>query len=377
MRILKPGQVTNATNPGLVFYHQVQGALVDPFSLGFAIYDISTEEKQLAPVQVYPDPDDADMIELDTSENSADRISKGVFSASFTMPDLATELTPGVSYGQHEVRWYWRANSSDTEREAAQTFDVLDIAPPNNRPVYVLPSYMREQGVPTSGPLAVSNVRLLNAITKASEYIEMVTNRFFEPRSMAMKVDGRGSNAQLISVPIVGIDEIQYAASRIALSDILQDVTSYRVYNRHLSGLVEPDDRHDPKIELYGLRDVPLYIDLDIVFPRGRQNVSITGVFGYTDPDGTPFGCTPTLLQECAARLTLRNLVKLTDVGGQHDLLFATRITSERTRDQAVSYATPSGGGDSAGAAMGAFTGDPRIDHLLNFFSAPPFLGSA
>ena len=60
----------------------------------------------------------------------------------------------------------------------------------------------------------------------------------------------------------------------------------------------QPDDREDPKIVLRWVDESSKRLALGVsgmlTFPKGTQNIQVTGVFGYTDYDGS--GRTPILI---------------------------------------------------------------------------------
>ncbi len=242
-------------------------------------------------------------------------------------------------------------------------------APSTRAPLYALPSDLRAEGLTTS---MASDVRLYTSLLLASKQFEQFTGRFFEPRYLTLTLDGNGSVAVLLDQPIVALDELLFASITLFLSELPIDATAYRVYNRHLAGLVTPDDRLNPRLELYGIEDyVATFALQGARFPRGKQNVQVKGVFGYTDPDGTPFGSTPTLVNHAVKLLALRLSRKLVSAGRSQGFT-AHLITEEHTRDQGVSFTRP----PTLGSALGSFTGDPEIDGLICMFQRPLTLGA-
>jgi len=121
-------------------------------------------------------------------------------------------------------------------------------------------------------------------------------------------------------------------------------------------------------LELVNEEDVHLGLGR-LVWPRGQQNVEARGVFGYTEPDGSPTGRTPELIRRVTMLLVLRELPLLGDVDAREDAQRRFRLTSERTRDQSYTL--------EALRLHGAFTGDPEIDNVLVAFMRPPDLGAA
>jgi hypothetical protein len=106
-----------------------------------------------------------------------------------------------------------------------------------------------------------------------------------------------------------------------------------------------------------------------LVWPRGQQNVTVQGIFGYTEPDGSPTGRTPELIRHATKLLVLRELPLLADIDAREDAQKRYRLTSERTRDQSYTL--------EALRLHGAFTGDPAIDNILVAFARPPDFGAA
>lgn len=112
------------------------------------------------------------------------------------------------------------------------------------------------------------------------EVVKLFTNRNFELRSVTMLVDGQGENYVFLPVAINSISAISETdEGSIALSEVM-------IYNREI-----PDDRGNPRI-----------VRLAGTFPKGNQNVSITGIFGYVDPD-SPDKFPPEPLLEVVMRL--------------------------------------------------------------------------
>lgn len=112
-----------------------------------------------------------------------------------------------------------------------------------------------------------SDEDLLELETRVWETIMLFTNRVFENRNRTLKLDGNGLNTLHLPVEISTISSVTIGGSTTPLVE----GTDYVVYNR-----VVPDDRENPKIVLLRGR-----------FPDGNQNITITGVFGYVDPNSS------------------------------------------------------------------------------------------
>lgn len=364
MFIAAPGTSTSIADaaPLAPFWHQVGGFLRDLYSLEFAIYRASTEAEQNTPVQVFPV---SGRETVDTANpGGVDRLGYGRYAARFTV-DAA--WTPG----RYVLRWFWRSTAGDVEHTSDMPFDVMSVpSPVPFGALYALPSDMRAEGVV---PALATDVRLVQCLSLASRQFEIFTRRLFAPRYLSLTLDGNGSVAVLLDLPIVALDELLFASITLFLSELPIDATAYRVYNRHLSGLTSPDDRQNPRLELYGIEDyVATFALQGARFPRGKQNVQVKGVFGYTDPDGTPFGSTPMLVQQAVKLLAYRSLRKFTNAQ-RAALLTAPFVSEEHTREQGVSFSRPTG----LSSATGAYTGDPEIDTIVTMYRKPPMLGAA
>jgi hypothetical protein len=111
-------------------------------------------------------------------------------------------------------------------------------------------------------------------------------------------------------------------------------------------------------------------------WPTGRQNIQITGVFGFTDPDGTLSGKTPDLIQHATNLLVIRELPPLADTDSRDDIRFRFAITNQRTRDQSISYSPSAGGGPFSASGSGRMTGDAEIDVILERYTRPTKMGA-
>jgi len=95
------------------------------------------------------------------------------------------------------------------------------------------------------------------------EIIELFTNRSFEPVNLTLRLDGIGTNELCLPESIISITSV----SETDLGTLTEG-TDFVVYNRTV-----PSDREDPKLVM-----------LNGVFPKGYQNITVTGKFGYIDP---------------------------------------------------------------------------------------------
>ena len=224
-----------------------------------------------------------------------------------------------------------------------------------------------------------SNAQVIVAITKASRLIEKVTGQWFEPRTRTFKLDIIGSPKEgdpelSLNVPIIAVTKLEILDSDFDLNGML-------IYNRHLTeGLINPDDRDNPRVMFDPNTDLR-FTDIfePLRFSKGRQNVKIEGIFGYTELDSSDpvgetspgsqvplsYGSTPPLIERAAMLLVARYLEPISQGGGSQ---FRTRnnIIEERTRDQMYKLATVSEADGSYGV-----TGDIEVDKILAHYTAP------
>jgi hypothetical protein len=264
---------------------------------------------------------------------------------------------------------------------------------------YATLQQLRDQGV---DPDRVTDAQLLLKIQYASALIERWTGRWFVPKARTFVLDGPGHPLLQIGPPICSITEVRVLGQGslyLSSNDEVVDGLNVRVYNRHLTqGLFDPDDRYNPKIEWlrgdYG-RAIGVYQYGG--WPRGVQNVQVSGWFGFTDPDEAmlpyippsaaptippvppldppayPLGRTPALITQACMMLVARDLIALTDSDARNEQEMAGRMTNLRTRDQSISWgqrlSTTSGG-------TTAYSGDLAIDRIISMFARTPALGA-
>lgn len=211
--------------------------------------------------------------------------------------------------------------------------------------MYASVADLRAEGVTLA---AASDARLEALLTEADAFIDRVTGWFFEPRALTLRLDGRDTPTIEPPVPVVRLDALLLDGAPLSL-----DADDLVVVGAPVA----------PGFDAPGFT-----LRRGRVFTRGDGNVTAVGVWGYTEPDGTPFGGTPFAIRRAAMQLALRVLPKVADADGS--TASAWRLIEERTRDQSYRLAAPLGLGV-------VFTGDPEIDQVLARYRRPPGLGAA
>lgn len=210
---------------------------------------------------------------------------------------------------------------------------------------YATVADLRDEGVRES---EASDARLGLLLKEATAHIDRVTGWFFEPRAGTYRLDGRCTPSVELPVPPIRIDRLT-----IGDSDVSLDPERVVV----VGAPVQPGF-DGPRITFrYGR------------FPRGRGNVVVEGLWGFTEYDGTEIGCVPFAIRRACMMLVLRNLTPLADEAS-FEMRNRARITSERTKDQGYTLSAI-----APGAA--ALTGDPEVDSLLLPYVRPRPIGAA
>lgn len=374
--LLQQGAIVSTTNPELAIWILIDGALADPFSITFAILDVSDAAKTIAPVQVYPPVVDPDPPAPQVVDLVADKVSAGRFVAAY-------EVASDEPAGRHKIRWTVVTVDGAAPRAIEEDFDVIAgaiVAP--GQVLYCSISDMRDEGV-TAAKCADARLQMLIAF--ASRRIEMITGRpAFYPHAETITLDGPQARALRFGEPVIAVTLLE----RLTGDDDAPfevEAGAYTVFNRHISqNLRAPDDRLDPRIAYkqdptlaftgaYERRVTALRRSR--TFLEGAQRYRVTGLFGYTDSDGRSFvGVTPIGIREACKLLVLQTVEKLTKPGNANANGGVQGINSEQTREQSVGYG-PSLQDKIGEAGVGDFTGDAIADQMLSFYAAPPSIG--
>lgn len=362
MPAIARGQTSDCANPILDLFTRFGSTPTDVYSLSYQIFE---KVSFPTPLQVYP-VSGRQTVDL-TDCPSGDRIDPGHYVARWTVPDAE-------ALGTHEIKWFFRAGAGSPEQSFTEEFEVTDLLVGAIAQEYATVQQLRDEGVTTT---QASDSVLHRKIVLMSALINRWTGRWFYPKALTIRLDGKGHPLLQVGPPIISVSEVRLLSQgglTIITDDTVLTPAEFRIYNRHLSqGLLEPDDRNNPKIEWLLFEDFmprPALMTAG-VFPRGVQNIQITGYFGYTDPDGTSSGKTPDLINQACMMMVVRDLPKLANTEARDEQAMRGRMTSLRTRDQSITWAAP------GIKAQSPWTGDPTIDGIIASFRRPPTLGAA
>lgn len=199
--------------------------------------------------------------------------------------------------------------------------------------MYASVNDMRAEGVTQA---QATDERLEQLIDEASRGIDAATGQFFAPRERSFQLDGRGTPTLELPVPIIRLDDLSIDGVPVPLmpSTLL------------VSGApVQP-----------GFDGAYIAFRYGRAFPRGRKNIEVAGLWGYTEDDGTDTGRTPLEIRRACMMLVIRMLPLLADTDATEDARGRWRIVEERTRDQSYKLDR---------IAPGPLTGEPDIDRIL------------
>ncbi len=360
MRGVVKGNVVGLDNPTIFFTFQVEGLLTDPFSLSMQVMDATGG----SPKEVIGET----VLDLSDPPTGV-KLGIGRFHA---IIDTST-----FKLGTHEIRWRHVATTGGPTILTRQRFEVLDPDCYLTDGEFV--GYATTRELQNMG-FNQNKGRLQELINDASHRIEELTARFFEPRFIDLRLNSRGGRRLKPGDPIIGIGTITIELTAVGgvLTQTPIDPGLFKIFNRHLEGVINPDDRDNPRIELFDViprRDRPA-VPLGFKFMPGPLVARIPGVYGYTDPNGSPFGQEPRALARVVAIFAAENAVSPIGGGGLGGAGTTPGIIKKaKTRDQMVEFAVATSG-DAAAALIGPITGNRQVDDVLLRFMRPPHYGA-
>jgi len=341
------GITTSCDIPLLPFFYQVEGILTDVFALRYEVYKVGV----VAEV-------DSGTSTMTLCSAGGHKVSDGYY--------IAPVDTSAFDLGAHEMVWFYTPTDGGTEYTASYRFEVLD-------PAYfrVSASYKSYVGSDVESLTAYPIHTRQQALHAASREVDRLTGRFFSPIHMDVLHSVRPDSSMIwIDQPIIGVSALTIESAGVVVGELQSydlSTESVKVFNRHLANLLTPDDRDNPKIQFSQVGN-PAEGIAPSRFPSGVKNIRITGAFGYTDPDGGPFGMTPLPIVDVVTVLAYRQLVD--PLGSDPFLQNPGRVKMAKTRDQQIAF-------DTSASSSATMTGDARLDNILLDYFRPTHVGSA
>jgi len=212
--------------------------------------------------------------------------------------------------------------------------------------VYATVDDLRAEGITEA---QASDSRLLALIDEASCLIDHVTGWFFEPREMVFRMDGHGVPSIEPPAPPIELSQLRVNGSEMPLDSD----------NLIVIGAPVQAGFYAPRLSLCN----------GLLFPSGQGNIYATGLWGYTEDDGTTTGRVPLAIRRACMLLVLRNLPLLSSEDEVADVRNRWRVIEEKTRDQSYKLDRPQ--------SNTPITSDPEIDSILYRYRRPAGLGAA
>ncbi|HEX2688825.1 MAG TPA: hypothetical protein VHN14_19515, partial [Kofleriaceae bacterium] len=183
------------------------GGRVDrPFSAGAPGVPVTDDAKRANPVQVFPETAGTRAtVNTTVPWPAGDKLGAGHVVARWTPP-------PDEPLGAHELRWFVQSTPGAAEQVVTTDFDVLGAGASSYRSGYALVSDLRAEGVTAT---EATDARLVRLVRLASQYVDRMTGRFFEPRPMTLTLDGSGGRTQLLGHPIICVREVKLGAALV------------------------------------------------------------------------------------------------------------------------------------------------------------------
>jgi hypothetical protein len=199
---------------------------------------------------------------------------------------------------------------------------------------YITPSDLRNEGVTTE---EYTNEYIVGRIALAQEFIEKVTGRFFEKRIFTQIVSGRGHDTLILPHPPISATAI----SEVKISDEVLEADYYSYYMRRYPSM---DDRFSPKIRKLGG-----------IWPKGTDNISVTGSWGFVEDDSGLVA--PPLIKRLCILIVVKELPEASSASGSR----SSDIIEEQLGDYRYKLA-------ETATQRGGLFGDAKIDSLLSMF---------
>jgi len=353
MRGLTKGEQSTVSSPRLTLFSRLGGFLVDIHSGTYIVQNVADAEVEPATIG---------------TETTIDVVAHKLGTGRYA---LLTGDTSTWSYGTHRVIVTYKLSATGVEHTQVIEFEILGAIDWVNGQGYL--GYASTRRIYGDGYALRAEVDVAQLHRRIREYSMLVnswTGRMgFHPIYATLRLEGQDAEALLLEEAVIAIDQITDSYGNA------YEAANYRVYNRHLDG--GPDDRYNPKVDRFVCETQDGRIRVLGSWPQGNQNLLVSGVFGFTDPEPgestveqVSLGTTPDDLARVIGVLISRQLQD--PLVSDPTVQTPGSIRSMRTRDQAVTFGGAAGASGDAGTA-GAMTGDPLLDQILVRYSKPVF----
>jgi hypothetical protein len=338
----------------------VSGVLTDAYSVGFKIFDITGG---LPGTQVFPLTGYEEIVGSDGHFSVGSYYAYDVANTQGWTPELTQTI------GTHRIEWRWKISVDAPYQSGYEDFEVLVQSAGSTTDTYITVQDVRDEGVPEEVDGGPSDAKVLSYIETWQAFIDRATRQWFVPKATIMSINGNESNLLQFSVPIISIDYVKLNDD----SDEL-DTDLYRVYN----GIVNPDDRRNPRIKLVASTNRDIYTRPygRLLFRKGEQNQEIKGVWGYVEEDGT----TPKLIQRALTKLVIEKL--MTPIYESTPSTLAPMppllgpLLEERTDGHEMKYGYAGGAIKPRAPGLIGITQDQEILDIIRLYKGPIGIGA-
>ena len=321
------GETSSCAAPRLDVWTSVGEDLVDVVALSYQIRDVSGE----APVVRFPGAGGFAEVDVGACPDG-DRLALGHYVARWTVGD-------GEPLGSHEIVWKAQIAEGAEIVQWSEEFEVVAGEGAGDSSGYATVADLRAEGVSLA---MASDLRLEALIDEASREIDGYCRQFFSARLRTLKLDGTGTDTLYMPAPVIRLDSVAIAGvdfSESALAALL-------VYG----GAPKAEPR----------RESSRIVRETGRWTKGKRNVEVVALLGYTEDDGTESGRVPRAIRRACTLLALKRVAPLVE---GDDPRVAHRMTDIRNKQQSVSLA-------KVRPDEAPYTGDPEIDSILLRYTA-------
>jgi len=339
----------------LDFYHvNNEGRLVDANKVEFTIH---TED---GATQKFPATGRADV-------TTAGKLSTGRYWVYDT--DNTQAFNPNTSPAaaldintRYRITWYWTETATSAEQSMVQYFDV--VANNTGLPFFQYATIVdyRRAGV-TETDLSDEKINILTNIWQ--NLVDRFTRQFFCPRCLTLWCDGRGAQALMLDIPIIGLESVRVNDETANLDN---DLWCANTIFHHPRGDQNPhvSFQQDASRNIYA---APQITGPGTSFAYGGKNQRLIGMFGNIDQYTLQ---TPALITHALVKLILYHGEDLAVGAASSSIGPAGPLTVEKTDRHERHYAWPSKG---PGMSYKIF-GDPEVTEILTMYKGPVAIGA-